>query len=193
MSRNTKIVLGVIAGLLVLICVCSCAGIFLFMQSAGRFLERSAVTDPGQVAAVASSITGYELPPGYSERLAMNLFGFSVVVFTDQTEQMFIMLMQFPEFAGLDQAEMERQLRQAVQGQAGAGDFQVEKVEQTTMIIRDQQVPVTISEGTDADGRNVRQVSGLFRGRSGPTLLMIFGPVQSWDQAAVESFLASLE
>lgn len=193
MSRNTKILLGVVAGILVLICVCSCAGIFLFMQSAGRFLERSAVTDPGQVAAVASNITGYELPPGYSEQFAMNLFGFSVVAFTDQTEQMFIMLMQFPEFAGLDQAEMERQLREAVQGQAGTGDIQMETVEQTTVIIRDQEVPLTISEGTDADGRTVRQISGLFRGRGGPTLLMIFGPIQNWDQAAVESFLASLE
>lgn len=192
MSRNSKIIL-VVAGVLILICICGCAGIFFFMQSAGQFLERSAVTDPTEVAAVANSISEYELPAGYSEQFAMNLFGFSIVAFTDQTEQMFIMLMQFPEIAGLDQAEMERQMREAVQQQSGTGDIQVETVEQTTAIIRDQEVQLTISEGTDAEGTSVRQVTGLFQGRGGPTLLMIFGPTQGWDQAAVEAFLASLE
>ena len=193
MSRNNKIILGVVAGVLILICVCSCAGIFFFMRSAGQFLEQSTVTNPAEVAVVANSISEYELPAGFSEQFAMNLFGFSIVAFTDQTEQMFIMLMQFPEMAGLDQAEMERQMREAVQGQAGTGEIQVETVEQTTAIIRDQEVQLTISEGTDSEGTSVRQVTGLFQGRGGPTLLMIFGPTQNWDQSAVEDFLASLE
>lgn len=191
MTRNTKIVIAVVV-VLALLCICGCAAAFFFLQSAGQFLERSAVTNPAEVATIGDSIADYQLPPGYSEQFGMNLFGFSIVGFTDQTEQMLIMLMQFPEFAGLSQEEMEQQMRKSVQQQAGIGDAQLEPVDQTTATIRDQNVQLTISEGTDSNGRSVRQVTGVFQGRGGPTLLMIMGPIDGWDQAAVDSFLASL-
>ena len=191
MSRNTKIVLGIVAAVL-LMCVCVCAVGFLALQSMGQFLVQSTVTQPGEVAAIGDSIVTYELPPGYSEQFGMQLFGFSVVAFADEAEDSLILLMQFPEFAGLDQAQMETQLREAIQEQTQTGDLDLQRIDQETVTIRDQEVVLAISEGTDEEGNEIRQITGVFEGRSGPTLLMILGPMDTWDQGAINAFLNSL-
>ncbi len=193
MSRNTKIVLGIVAVLLVL-CICLCGISFIALQSAGQFLQQAVVTDATQVASTGADIAEYEVPAGYDEQFGMSLFGFSLVGFsTGQGENAgLIMLMQFPEFAGLSQEEMEQQLRQSIQQQTDMGDLQLEPVDQLTRTIRDQEVALTVSEGTTSEGERVRQITGVFQGRGGPTLLMVLGPVDGWDQAGVDAFISSI-
>jgi hypothetical protein len=126
----------------------------------------------------------------------MNLFGFSIVALAkgdlqSQTENL-IMLMQIPAYMNMSEADMEQQLRQALERQTNSGDMQLSVVDQTTVTIRDQQVVLTISEGTNSEGQQIRQAMGLFQGKGGPTMLMIIGPTQSWDQAAIDQFIRSI-
>lgn len=51
---------------------------------------------------------------------------------------------------------------------------------------------VTISEGLGEEDKMVRQATAVFQGKAGPTLLILREPVDQWDEAAVEAFLASV-
>jgi hypothetical protein len=191
MSRNTAIVLGIIGGLVFL---CICVGIIAYvaLNQAGQAIEQAVTEDPAQVAQIAQGMVEYNLPSGYREQFGMSFFGFDVVAFgPDSTDQM-IVLMQFPESAGLNQAEMEQQMKQSLQQQTGQQNIQMQVVEQIEATIRDQRVPLTISEGTNSAGTVIRQLSGVFQGKNGIVLLMIMGEKQRWDQGAVNAFIASL-
>ena len=196
MSRNTKIALGIIAGLVFL---CICVGIIAYValnragQVVGEAVEGAIAEEPAKVAQIAQGIADYKLPPGYREQFGMSFFGFDMVAFgpAESTDQM-IMLMQFPESAGLNQAEMEQQMKQSLQQQRGRQDIPMQEVDQVQRTIRDQTVTLTVSEGTDSDGKTMRQMSGAFQGKNGVVLLMIMGQKQTWDQRAIDAFMASL-
>jgi hypothetical protein len=192
MSRNTKIVLGIIGGLAIL-CICVSVVAYFALRKAGQAIEQAVVEDPAKVAQVAQDIVDYNLPPGYGEKFAMSLLGFDMVAFgpANSTDQM-IMLMQFPKNAGLNQAQMEQQLKESLRQQTGQQNVQTQVVDQVEATIRDQAVTLTISEGTGSDGTVLRQMSGVFQGKNGVVMLMIMGDKQRWDQGAVNAFLASL-
>ncbi|MFQ5612724.1 MAG: hypothetical protein ACE5H9_11390 [Anaerolineae bacterium] len=159
-----------------------------------RSFGQAFITDPVEVRAIADDIAGYDLPPGYGELFAMRFLGFELVAIgpANFAEQSLIMLMQVPPDARLSQAQMEAQVQQAVQQQMNFQNLQLEVVGERTATIRGDPVTLVVREGTDAGGRRMRQMSGLFQGRGGPTLLMIQAPQEEWNAAAVEAFLASI-
>ncbi len=58
--------------------------------------------------------------------------------------------------------------------------------------VRGQPVTLRLFEGTDENGRQVRQVVCRFAGKSGDVLLGIVASRESWDQAMVDGFLGSI-
>ncbi len=194
MSRNAKIIIGIIAGLVVL-CLCVSVLGFFALRSAGSLMLQAMdlSEEPQEVANIAQGIVEYELPAGYSEQFGMSFFGFDVAAFgTGNSNDPIIMLMQFPQETGLSQAEMEQQMRQAVQGQLGQQYSEMPVVDQQTIIVRDQEVTLTVREGTGEDGTTIRQLTGVFQGKDGVVMLMIVGNQQNWDQGAIDTFLNSL-
>lgn len=193
MSRNTKIVL-IIVGVLVALCLCGCVLAFVALQSVGSFMEQSMVTDPAQVQQIGAKIADYETPPGYSQEFGMSIFGFDLVGLTSGDEQngVLIFIMQFPAWANMDEAQMEQQMQQSIGRETNTQDLNLEVVDQSTVTIRDQQVMLTTREGTNKEGVTVRQVTGFFQGKGGPTMLMIMGNTEKWDQAAIDAFIASI-
>lgn len=194
MSRNTKIILGIIAGLVV-ICMCvAVLGFFALRQAGDLAMQAMDVSeDPQEVGSIAQGIVDYDLPAGYSEQFGMSFFGFDMVAFgTGNSNDPVIMLMQFPEEAGLSQVQMEAQMEEAIQRQMGRREFDLPVVDQRTTTIQDQEVTLTVREGTDSEGQSLRQITGLFDGQSGVVMLMIMGPTQNWDSNAIDSFIASL-
>jgi hypothetical protein len=194
MSRNAKLIIGIIGSFVVL---CLCAGVLAFFvfRSATPLLEQavSMTEDAAEVAAIASGIVDYSLPAGYQEAFGMSFFNFDIVAFSSSASRRhMIMLMQMPPGAGLDQADMERQMEQSLQQQMGRRNYRVQVVDEITTTIRDQPVTLTVSEGTDDEGTAIRQVAGVFEGKNGVVLLMIMGPQQGWDQAGIDAFIASL-
>lgn len=182
MSRTTQVILAA------LLLGCAVGG--LAACSGGRAVERAVVTDPDKLAEVGRSIADYQLPSGYQEGFGVQLLGFKLVAYV-RDERQHIMLMQFPAAAGLSQVEMEQELRQASQHETGElRDLRVVGRQEAT--IKGEKVVLVVSEGTDSQGEAYRMLSGIFQGRGGPTLLWIAGPVSSWDQAALDAFIASI-
>ena len=194
MSRNATLIIGIIGSFLVLCLCASVLAVFVF-RSATPLLEQavSVTEDSAEVAAIANEIVDYSLPAGYREAFGMSFFNFDIVAFsTSASPHHMIMLMQMPQGAGRNQAEMERQLEQSLQQQMGRRNYQVEVVDEITTTIRDQPVVLTVSEGTDDEGTAIRQIAGIFEGKNGVALLMVMGPQRSWDQAGTDAFIASL-
>jgi hypothetical protein len=194
---NQKQILIVI-GILVLLCCCvaglGLAGMWYAGESFGRAIEGA--NDPEAVARIADSIAGYDLPAGY-EQMAFDIFSMKYVIMVPLTDVNLpmIMLAQFPTSMVGDQEEMRREMERSMARQTGQGSTDMRPVEQKTYTIRGQQVEATIMEGeTDADGHSItmRQMIVIFEGRSGIAALMFSGPKDGWDQAMIDSFIASI-
>ena len=191
MSRGLKIALVVLA--IVLFCCCV-AGLGVTLLGA-RLFGRAIITDPGRAEAIGHEIAEYDLPPGYDEMFAMDIMGIKMVAIGSTAagpESMMIMLMQFPAGLEISREEMERQMEQALARQTGLGSAEMRLVGQEQVTIRGEPVILTIREGTTEGGQRLRQATGLFRGRGGPTMLMVMGEATAWDQSLLDRFIASI-
>jgi hypothetical protein len=191
MSRSTRIILAVMAIALFLCCV---AGLGVALLGT-RLVGRAVITDPDRVATVSSQIADFQIPPGYEQMFASNVAGVKMVALSPADPQagfMVIMLLQLPAPTGSNQKEMERQMARALAQQTGVGSADLEVTGQEQVTIKGETVALTVRDGTTQDGQTLHQVSGLFPGQGGPTLLVITGLTEDWDQSAVDRFIASI-
>lgn len=192
MSRTTKIVLAVVAGV-VLVCACIAIGGVIVLNRLGRAAGTSIGSDPTAVGDVSSSIADFTLPSGFTPEVSFRLLGMSMVGYTRQSDDHFILLMQLPAGANMEPAEMQRQLREAM-GRQGVGRFgtDMKVVDEYPATVRGQNVTATVSEGKDDQGGTLRQLTAAFQGKGGVAIVMILGPADRWDQSGVDAFLASM-
>jgi hypothetical protein len=100
------------------------------------------------------------------------------------------MLAQF--HAGVKQEQMEQQLRQSFEQQAGNRGLNMSLVNVEEKTIRGEETQVATYEGSDDNGHVFRQVIASFPGKDGTAMLMIMGPVELWDQDLVDTFIESI-
>jgi hypothetical protein len=94
MSRTTKIVLGVVGGLLSLCCLAVVAFVVIVPRVAENFVENNVTDDTEKAAEVGQSILDYDLPAGLHEEGAMSLVGIRTVFMTsDVSDQTAVNLM----------------------------------------------------------------------------------------------------
>lgn len=192
MSRNTKIVVGIIAGIVGVCCLIAIVAVVVLPRLASNFAN--SVDDPAAAAEVASSIVDYELPAGYDEQGAMNLFGFRMAFISEQNEQSVIMLAEFPDALAGDEEQMQQQMRDAFANQSGKQSANLEFIGSEDVTINGSVATLATYEGTDDQGNGIRQVIGVFETKDGgPGMLMIFGDRDSWDEDGISRFLDSLE
>jgi hypothetical protein len=196
MSRGVKIALVVVVILLGLCCMGG-AAFFLISQ---RVVSQAFTDDPAKAATLGHEIVDYSLPDGYRELGGMNALVFKMVFIgsTSKTsDSMFIVLMQIPAGTTMDREEMQRQMTQAMQQQGRDRNFQAHVVDTQTVTIKGQPVTLTVSEGQVTEGSDAgatfRQVIGVFPAKDGTAMLMVMGNKDTWDQAALDSFLASIK
>ncbi len=191
MSRGLKIALVILA--IILFCCCV-AGLGTTLLGA-RIFGRAIITDPDRAKAIGGEIAGYDLPPGYEEMFAMNVVGIKMVAIgpaAPTSNAMMIMLMQFPAGVEVSREEVERQMEQALAQQTGLGSANLQVIGQEQVTIKGEPVTLTIREGTAEDGVRLRQVTGIFQGKGGPTMLMVMGEAATWNQPMLDRFIASI-
>ncbi len=186
MSKTSKIILGVAAGILVL-CLCAAATWPLALRSGGQALASASESNPANIAKIAAMIADFTVPSSFEGAMGMHLLGFSVVGYNGQDEHSHIYLAQVPDSIHVDPASLERQVSPRADRPA-----RMQVVERGEVSIRGALVPYEISEGTNGDGLAYRELSAIFQGKGGQALVNISSPSASWDQAMVDSFLASI-
>lgn len=193
-NKNKWIWIGLGAALL--FCCCAVLAAYLVFRQAGQTLQDGMKTDPESAAQAAHKIADYDLPPGYQEQMSMDILFYSFVIIapdtdTQPTTSPLIMLAQFSQ-TGMDREQMEQQLRQAFEQQSGQRGADMQVVEVKNMVIRGEEVEVTIFEGTDTNGYVMRQLITSFPGKDGTAMLMITGSPSTWDDKVIDDFIESI-
>lgn len=198
MNKNTKIVL-IIVSILVALCICTCIAMGIGSVILGKGIDQAVTTDPTEAAALAQEIATYDLPPGY-EQNGFGFFGFNTIIiipkgFSDGSAMydsgLFIMLMQFPSSAELNEDQMEKQMEQAMEQQYSQKSMEITSIETQKITIRGEERLATISEGTTQQGQDFRQLFVFFEGNNGTAALMIMGTLYEWDEKLIDNFIAS--
>ena len=180
-----------------LFCLCAVAvAVFVFYR-VGKQVTDGINSDPESAAKAAHEIVdSYVLPEGYQERMAMDILLYSFVMIGPDndvyTGKPIIMLAQFESGSGVSQEQMEQQLRQSFEQQAGNRGTDLHLVEVKKMTIRGDETDVAVYEGTDQAGDVVRQLITSFPGKNGTAMLMIMGNAQDWDQTVIDDFIQSI-
>lgn len=149
-------------------------------------------SQPDDIRAVADEIATYRLPEGYSEQFAVEMMGYQLISLTGPTPSCHIYLVQAPEDAQVDIADLQEQAR-SLRGTDRDRPKDIRVVEQRPVMIRGQEVTLLVGEGINSDNLPYREAHALFAGGNGPALVSIASPVSLWDWALVDEFLASLQ
>ena len=196
MSKGVKITLVVVVILLGMCCIGGAA--FYFISQ--RAISQAVIDDPAKATSLGHEIVDYNLSDGYHELGGMNALGFKMVFIgakSGTADSMFIMLMQIPTEANMDQEEMQRQMTDAMQKQGQGRNVKMHVVGTQTATIKGKPVTLTVSEGEVTEGDDAgtlfRQVIGVFPAKEGTAMLMAMGKKDSWDQAMLDNFLASIK
>jgi hypothetical protein len=193
MSKNQK---NLLIGCAVVAVLCLVAGVvsFFALRAVGSRMVNGIKTDPTGIAEVSQRIADFDVPPGYTEGMAMSFFNYDTVTIspgTTSSSDMIIMLMQFNGGTMASPEQMEEQVRRAMQQQNQQPGAPMSVVEQREETIRGEKVVVTISEGTN-QGFTFRQWMTVFKGNAGPTVIMIQGSKKSWDDQLILDFIQSI-
>lgn len=196
MNKTVKVLLFIVAGLIIL-CICGCiAGAVLMGTGGEAFMKYAVVNDPAQAASTANDILDYQLPSGYQESVAINLFIMKAVIITDannMVSQPMIMIAEMPAYAQMDADTFRTQMMNGFNGAQGASFSNMTLTQQYSTTINNTEVPIFIYQGSDENGIAVRQlVSGMFPGKKGQIMLMIIGPSATWNQGTIDAFLQSI-
>ena len=193
MSRNTKIALGIIGGIVVLCTCISVLGFFALRQFGQNFGENAIAENPEDAKALAESMIDYDLPPGYAEEGGFNMFFAKMVFIEDATAYgPTIMLTQYLTAAYANDPQMQQQLQEQMVKSFGTGDTDFTLVGEKVVTIRDQEVTFLIYEG-ESYGTQMRQMFSIpFEGKSGTIMVMIMGTVEGWNEEEIDAFLESL-
>jgi hypothetical protein len=198
MSKELKIVLGIIGVLLVLCCLAGGAFMLIVPRMAEDFMENTVVENPAKAAAVANEIVDHTLPAGYSANMAMSFAGIRMVMIGSEEyntgQQLIIMLMEYPTaFAG-NAEDMKKQMQDSFAQQSGIRTNNMSEAYTEEVVINGQEIQLAVSEGTDNSGNELRQIIGVFESKSGsPAVIMIMGNPASWDTEAYNSFIQSMQ
>ena len=199
MSKNTKIVIGIVIGIVVL-CFCICIGIWgAFLITGKAISESTLVENSDEAQTLAHNIVDYDLPPGYRELGAFDIGIFKMVIINGEGTDTYnvsspvIIIAEIPISLVMGEEEMIRQIQSNMEKSMGNQRFEMVLVDEKPVTIRGQEVTLFTYEGTSDRGTAMKQVvTSIFDGKNGSVMLMIFGEEAGWDQAEVDAFINSI-
>jgi len=197
MDKTTKIILIILGSVLVL-CACMTVAVFATgLWSFSRFVnfaEQSVSESPQVAVRLGSEIADFEVPEGFGSPYSVHFGDVTLIGYKSSSERSHLLLAQFPQGTSINLNEMLKIIED------GSGDpnsiwYKTETtiVEQKSVIICGQETTLNISEGTSLDGVDFRMATAKFEGRSGPSLVMVAGPLSEWDNDIVEVFIESIQ
>jgi hypothetical protein len=193
MKESKKLMIGF--GVVAVICLCTLGLTVFTFNQIGKKMENISATDPASIAQTMDSIAEFDVPEGYRP-VGLSMLGYDMINFIPETSTsgMSIMLMQYNGFiaANTSPVQLQEQLKRSAEQQSGTQGVAMQVVESRQEIIRGETVTITISEG-EFQGVTMRQWITVFQGNEGPTILMVQGTAEGWDDQLLEDFIRSIE
>jgi hypothetical protein len=189
MSRNTKIILGVLAGLLALACLCSAtifAGVALFTA------RTSAVSvSPERVEQAAVRVGGHA-PAGWRSDYTVRIGEFEIVGYRPESGDGHIIYAYFgPESQG-DVDKLARDIQNWTDGRYRWNQHDMREVERRSVLLGDQEAEAIIYEGQGSSGA-WKQAIVAYQSERGFTVAMLGLPATRWSEAQLDEFIYALQ
>jgi hypothetical protein len=188
-GRLAIVVAGLLGGLFLCIIVA-----ILLAPNLRRILQASYWKTDAQLAAQAAhKMFDYDLPPNYQELKVLTIRGQDaavMIIHREQAEDMIVVEGVTDGILPVDEWRARHETRLA--REMGGRRYDTQTVGTQEGVVRGQPTTLRILEGTDENGRQVRQVVCGFSGKSGDVLLGIVSGRDTWDQALVDGFLQSI-
>ncbi len=189
-SNTTKIILIVVAVLLVL-CLISCVVGGLIFARIGTSVSQSIEAEPEDVASNIEKIADIDIPAGFNPGTSMSILGMTFVIYENSAEDSALVVFQMPTAMELTDDNIQT-LQDQMEKQSGRQLENYEIIDQYDTTIRGEPGKVIIQEGT-SNGVAFRQMLVVFQGKSGLAMMSIFGPSSSWNQAAYDQMVQSIQ
>ncbi len=184
MSTLAKLVIGILC-----LMVVSCAGVAVLAAGSigalGSIAVRTLDSDPARVNAAAARIADFELPDGWRPDSTAEIVGHLIVSYATGDGHSHLYLVQGPRNVVLDQPAVD-----LIMLMLGANRGQPAGTAQAT--IRGLSVPLAVGQGVNHDGEPFQTLTGVFTGKGGPVFVSIEMPLSTWNQPAVDGFIASI-
>jgi hypothetical protein len=188
MSRNTKIVLGVLAGLIVLACLCAgavVAGVALF---AVRTTSVSVNPQPVEQAAVRADV----LPPaGWRTDYTVRVGEFEIVGYRPASGEGHLIYAYFGPESHADIDKLARDIQNWTDGRYRWNQSEMREVERRAVLLGDQEAEVVIYEDQGSSGR-WKQAIVAYQSDRGFTVAMLGLPARQWSDAQLDEFIYGL-
>jgi hypothetical protein len=192
MSKQTKIIIGVVAGVLVL-CLAICVVGIIFVNMMGKNIVADAQPDPAKAAQTASEIADFTPLDGYQAITDMKILGYTVVVYSNgNSDSEVLILMEMAMLTEINESTI-KQMQQAVERQSGQSSNNMRVVESRDLTIRDKPARMIVQEGTSSETSvALRQLMVAFQGKGGVCMLMLTVPADQWDQESIDRMVESI-
>jgi hypothetical protein len=193
MTRQTKIILGVV-GAVVVLCLGICVVGGLFVNRMGKNVQADLKPNPEKAAQAASEIADLTPPPGFQANTSVKFLGYTFVIYENsQSQANTLILMQMPVRQEINDTTIE-QMKQAMERQSGRRMNNVQMLETRSLTIRDHPAMLVVQEGTYGENEiTIRQLMVYFQGKDGLAMLMVSMPSAEWDQAAFDAMVKSIK
>lgn len=188
MSRNTKIVLGVVAGLLFLACLCAgtiAAGVALFTVRA-----TSVSVSPERIELAAERIGGFA-PAGWRSDYTVRIGELEVVGYKPESGDGHIIFAYFGPDSHGNVDELITGIQKGIGGRYTWMDEDMAVVERRKVLLGEQEAEVVITEGK-ASGRTWRQAIVAYQSARGFTVAALGLPAAQWSEAKLDEFIFAL-
>jgi hypothetical protein len=188
-NRLAIVIAGLLGGLLLLLIVVS-----LLAPNLRRILQAPYwKMDAARAAQAAHKMVDYDLPPTYQELKVLTIRDQDaavIIAHRERPEDMIYMEGVMDGILTVDEWRSKYEKRLA--REMGGRRYDTETVSTQEAVVRGQPTTLRILEGTDGNGRPVRQLVCALSGKNGDLLLGVVAGQDSWDQAMVDTFLQSI-
>jgi hypothetical protein len=190
MSKNTKIIIGVIAGLLVL-CLIACGVGVLGLGLFGSRVASNVIQEGEDTGATQAEIAEVSMPARFTPDGGFSMLGIKMIMYKSTSAHEAAMLIQMPVQEEINDSTV-RQLIEGMQRSSNRSFTNLETIEERDATIRGKPAKIIIQEGTDNDGDTMRMMMTAFQGKSGIAMLMIFAPPSTYNQADYDTIVKSI-
>ena len=183
----------ILLGALVGICLLVSAAVYIFGRPiVDAVRARLWKADPQLAAQVAHKMTDYDLPSGYEELKFSDMGSGTAIVMISHLERPadFILIQRVPD--GVLGTEYQTEVEEKWSREIAEHHYDTRTISTQSMTVRGQATTLRILEGTDENGRPIRQAVCMFMGKDSDILVVMVAGQDTWDQALVEQFLQSI-
>lgn len=187
--KRVFILFGALAGLCLLITV----ALYIFGRPIVDSLRAQLwKTDPQLAAQVAHEMIDYDLPPAYQELKFLDQGSGTATVIIAHLQQPtdFILIQQVP--GGILGTEYQGDVEEKWSREIAEHHYDTHTISTQPVTVRGQATTLRILEGTDENGRAIRQAVYMFTGKGSDLLVVMVAGQDTWDQALVEQFSQSI-